>query len=108
MRDRADIYVVVSGGESVDVQAAAWTYQLRNEFPTLRIVYHCGGGKFKSQFKKAEESGAGIALVIGDDEVKQQQINLKWMRDEGRGQQALSFAALVDTVRRHFFQAPPV
>lgn len=106
VRDRADIYVVVNGDEAVQVQAAAWTFRLRDEFPALRIVYHCGGGKFKSQFRKAEESGAGIALVIGDDEVRQQQINVKWMRDEGRGQQALSFEALVDTVRRHFFQAP--
>jgi len=104
--DRADIYAVVAGDGIVQQQAVRWIELLRDEFPTLRVVYHCGGGKFKAQFRKAEESGASLALVIAEDEVKNQQINIKWLRDETRGQQALSFAAVVDTVRQHFFRVP--
>jgi histidyl-tRNA synthetase len=41
---------------------------------------HCGGGSFKSQFKKADKSGAQIALILGDDELKKKQIGIKYLR----------------------------
>ena len=41
---------------------------------------HCGGGGFKSQFKKADRSGARYALVLGDDEIARGVITVKDLR----------------------------
>ncbi len=43
---------------------------------------HCGGGSFKSQFKKADRSGARFALVLGEDELEQGVIGVKYLREE--------------------------
>ena len=51
--------------------------QLRNEIVGLRLMSHCGGGSFKSQMKKADKSGARIALIMGDDEIANQQITVQ-------------------------------
>jgi histidyl-tRNA synthetase len=56
--------------------------QLRDALPRLRLLTHCGGGSFKNQFKKADKSGARFALVLGDDELAQQQIAIKYLRNE--------------------------
>ncbi len=53
---------------------------LREILPTLRILTHCGGGNFKTQFKKADKSGARFALILGEDEIAQQQVTLKDLR----------------------------
>ena len=55
---------------------------LRDNLPSLRILVHCGGGSFKSQFKRADKSGAQIALVLGENELEQQQITIKYLRTE--------------------------
>jgi histidyl-tRNA synthetase len=47
-----------------------------------------GLGSLKSQFKKADASGARYALVFGADEVAQGQVQLKSLRD-GQGAQTL-------------------
>lgn len=49
------------------------------------VIQHCGGGSFKSQMKKADGSGAHIALVIGDEEVAAHEASIKPLRVE-RGQ----------------------
>ena len=43
--------------------------QLREAWPALRVQVNLGGGRFKTQFKRADKSGAEYALVLGDDEV---------------------------------------
>ncbi|NKB47075.1 MAG: histidine--tRNA ligase, partial [Legionellales bacterium] len=53
---------------------------LRKNIPGLRILQHCGGGSFKSQFKKADKSGAKLALIVGDEEVFNQTVGIKWLR----------------------------
>ena len=78
----ADIYVV-SFGEAAQRQAVAATEALRDQLPALRVVVHNGGGSFKSQMKKADRSGARIALIWGDDEVAAGTVSLKALREEG-------------------------
>jgi histidyl-tRNA synthetase len=46
-----------------------------------------GGGSFKSQFKRADRSGAALALILGEEEVKSDLIGLKPLREEGDQQQ---------------------
>ena len=56
--------------------------QLRDMVPGLRLVMHTGGGSLKSQFKRADRSGAKLALILGDDELNAQNIAIKPLRSE--------------------------
>jgi histidyl-tRNA synthetase len=47
------------------------------------VLFHCGGGGFKSQMKKADASGAAFAAIIGDDEAGAGEVTLKALRAEG-------------------------
>ncbi|HHH49037.1 MAG TPA: histidine--tRNA ligase, partial [Gammaproteobacteria bacterium] len=67
--------------------------RLREAQPGLRLVTHCGGGSFKSQFKRADKSGARVALVLGEDEVAQGTVGVKYLRED-REQETLPQAAL--------------
>jgi len=53
---------------------------LRDNEQHWQIIVHTGGGSFKSQFKKADKSGARLALILGDEEVSQQKISIKDLR----------------------------
>ncbi len=79
-----DAYLVAVG-EKAQAAAIALAEQLRDQFPTLRLCCHCGGGSFKSQFKKADRSGARYALVLGEEELEQGVLGIKPLR--ARGQQ---------------------
>jgi len=61
--------------------------QLRNRIPGLRLLTNCGGGSFKSQFKKADRSGAGYALVLGEDELERGVVGVKPLRAGGEQQE---------------------
>lgn len=77
----ADVFVAAVGNGSASV-ALLLAETLRNTLPDLRVLVNCGGGSFKSQFKKADKSGARYALVLGEDEVKNGTVSLKWLREE--------------------------
>jgi histidyl-tRNA synthetase len=75
-----DAYVVHAGDEA---EALA-----RHVAETLRdhgaaIVVHAGGGGFKSQMKKADASGARLAIIVGDDEAASGTVALKHLREGG-------------------------
>ena len=74
------------------------TERLRGELPGLRAQLHCGGGSFKSRMKKADRSGARLALLLGEDELAEASATLKFLREE-RDQQSLPQAALAETLR---------
>ena len=57
------------------------------------VVLHAGGGSFKSQMKKADSSGAALALIVGEDELKAAAVTVKPLR-EARPQQQVARAAL--------------
>lgn len=69
-------------GEAAERAGMLWAERLRDAVPGLRLVLHCGGGSFKSQFKRADKSGARYALILGDDEVAQNRISIKQLREE--------------------------
>ena len=73
-----DIYIVAD--ENAVSQALLVAETLRNTFTKYRILTHCGGGSFKSQMKKADKTGAIIALLLGQDEIAQQTITVKWLQ----------------------------
>lgn len=75
------VYLIAVGDE-VAGQALYLAERLRDEIKGLRLVSHCGGGSFKSQFKRADRSGAMIALVLGPDEVDTRSVTVKHLRSE--------------------------
>ena len=87
------IYTIAAGA-AAEREALLLGERLRSALPGVRVVSHCGGGGFKSQFKRADKSGATIALVLGDDEVAQRLVNVKWLRDDARPQQAVALDEL--------------
>lgn len=75
-----DVYIMAVG----DVAPAAFSLaeQIRDRFPAMRVQTHCGGGSFKNQMKKADRSGADVALILGENEVAAQEVTLKYLRKD--------------------------
>jgi len=85
---QADVFLVAVGDvQNIAMQLAE---RIRDELPFIRLMVNCGGGNFKSQFKKADKSGADIALILGEDEAKEGKVAVKFLRQEVE-QQTLSF-----------------
>lgn len=93
----ADIYMVLMG-EIATTEGFKIAEKLRSEIPQLGLQVNCGGGSFKSQFKKADKSGARYALVLGDDELEKGIISLKPLRDK-QDQKELPLQSLSDSIR---------
>ena len=89
---QVDVYFCAFG-EAAELQALVLAEQLRDRLPGLRLQMNAGAGSFKSQFKKADKSGALFALILAEDELAQQVVGLKPLRDNGE-QQHISWAAL--------------
>ena len=75
-----DVYVVVGGPQAV-TPALALTERLRSERPAMRFELNIGGGNLKTQFRRADRSGAVLALIIGEDEIARGVVGLKPLRD---------------------------
>ncbi len=96
----ADVYVVTAD-EAAQRHALPRIESLRRAMPQLRIQCHLGGGSFKSQFKRADKSGAAVALIYGASEVAAQQVTLKPLRQgTGVDQQTLSDADLCGSLQQ--------
>lgn len=78
---RPHSYLVLVG-EAAQRQGLLLAERLRDALPLLRLETHCGGGSFKSQFKKADKSGARLALILGEEEVGNGTIGIKFLREE--------------------------
>lgn len=96
----SDIYMVLVG-ETANRPGMVISEQIRESFPNLRVQMNCGGGSFKSQFKKADKSGAQIALVLAEEEVQQQQIAIKFLREE-KEQIQVAWADITSTLTDYF------
>ncbi|WP_252106767.1 MULTISPECIES: histidine--tRNA ligase [unclassified Halomonas] len=93
---KSDVYLMALD-DTATTAALTLAETLRAELPALKLQLHCGGGSFKSRMKKADKSDAGIALLLGEDEVANQTVTLKFLRDD-REQQSVAQAALAATL----------
>ena len=75
-----DLYLLAVG--DVEQQALVLAENLRSHSPNIRLECHCGGGSFKSQIKRADKSGARIALILGEDESAAGTVGLKYLRED--------------------------
>jgi histidyl-tRNA synthetase len=80
-RERPQVYLV-SVGERTDVLGLQLAERLRDAWPELRVQFNLGGGNFKTQFKRADKSGARYALVLGEDEAARGIVAIKNLREE--------------------------
>ena len=71
--------------------------QLRDEVSALKIVCNPGDGSFKSQFKRADRSGAQLAIVLGEDEVSNAVATIKHLRSD-QAQEQVKLSAMVDWI----------
>ena len=95
---------VCAFGEPAELAALTLAEQLRSAIPGIRLLVNAGAGSFKSQFKKADKSGARFALILGEDEVANRVVGFKPLRDEGE-QQSIAWDALPEHLAACLAQA---
>ena len=74
---------LAAAGERAPVLAHSVAERLRDAVPGLRLVVDAAGGSFKAKLKRADRSGARIALLLGDDEAQEERIAVKDLRARG-------------------------
>jgi histidyl-tRNA synthetase len=79
VRRPPDVYLVVSG-PGATLEALQLVERLRSERPAVRFELNVGGGNFKAQFRRADKSGAALALIIGEDELARGVVGVKPLR----------------------------
>lgn len=87
---RPHAYLVMFG-EQAELRGMQLAEQCRNQLPGLQLVVNCGAGSFKSQFKRADKSGADWALILGDDELAANTIAVKDLRGDSEQQNIAQF-----------------
>ena len=94
-----DVYLVAVG--DVAAQASTTAEQLRSAFPGLRVEQHCAGGSFKAQLKKADKSGAQIAVILGEGECASGNFGIKYLREK-RAQETVGQHRLIGSLETIF------
>ncbi len=82
-------------GETATKEGLHVAETLRARLHWLRLLTHCGGGSLKSQLRKADRSGARMALILGEEEWTQQKVSVKMLRSD-LPQQQHELSALPD------------
>jgi histidyl-tRNA synthetase len=95
-----DIYVTAMD-ESVEFYAIEVSELLRDALPQVKVMNHCGSGNFKKQMKRADQSGASLALIIGMDEMVSQQVAVKYLREK-KPQEIISVDELTYFIKKLF------
>ena len=99
-----DVYVVAVG-EAATRAAFRIAESLRDGASPLRVETNCGGGGFKSQMKRADRSGATVAVLLGEDEVASGTAVVKALRAEVE-QTTVAIAGLADAIATHLRSGP--
>ncbi len=103
--DNPDIYLMHTGGA-----CGLLAMQLAEELRThqMSVVLHCMGsvgiGSFKSQMKRADNSGAQLALILGEDEIAQNAVTIKWLRAREKAQEKINRVELIQYLQTHYLQ----
>lgn len=100
VKSAVDIYVVYQG-EGTTLAAFQLAEKLRSELPHLSTMLHCSGGNFKKQFKRADKSGATLALVLGESEVQNNQVVVKHLLGAAE-QQTIDVDNLIEHIKAQF------
>ena len=88
-----DVYLLMRGENSV-ARAQQLAESMRDAMPRLNLVVHSGAGSFKSQMRKADKSGARIAIILGESELAAGTVAVKYLREQ-RDQVEIAQAEIV-------------
>lgn len=83
-----EVYIIMVSLEAVQ-HGMILAEELRTALPEIRILNDYTGGSFKSQFRRADKSGAKVALILGQDEIANNTVSVKFLRED-RPQVAIS------------------
>ena len=79
--------VFVMGTDEVSAaDSLALAEYIRQQLPNASVLHNTGGGSMKSQFRKADKSGAAFAAIIGGDELAKGLVTLKPLLGGGEQQ----------------------
>ncbi|AXA34549.1 histidine--tRNA ligase [Francisella adeliensis] len=97
-KDKLDVFFVVD--EATIHQSMVLINSIRSELKDLNIEMDLKSGSMKSQFKKADKSGARIAVVIGSQEIENKIANIKYLQQD-KPQQSVAFDELLNLLERN-------
>lgn len=80
-RQDCDVFMVMRGDNTAPI-GQKLAESLRDQLPELNLQMQAGGGSFKSQMRKADKSGARLAIILGESEVEAGTISIKHLREE--------------------------
>ena len=89
-----DVYIAALG-DGADMHGMLLAEQLRDQMPNVKFMMHNGGGNFKKQLKRADQNGAKVALILGSDEIENQQVTVKDLTGKTQ-QQTIAVTELVN------------
>ena len=92
-----DVYLMPKTSADVE-RSMKLVESLRDALPELKIQMHCGGGSVKSQMKKADKSGAEIAIFVSDEELDR--VAIKYLREK-KDQQFVEQDAVIDFLQKN-------
>jgi len=95
-----DIYSVLVG-EDTDIAGFKAAELIRTELPHIKMMHHCGAGNFKKQMKRADKSGAKVALIIGETELQDNTVTIKDLQGKS-DQQTVAIDQLVAVLPTYF------
>lgn len=79
-QQKKSVFIIATHDEAL-MRALTIAELIRNDYPTIEVAVNTSGGSFKSQFKKADKSGARLALILGENEMANSQISIKDLRN---------------------------
>ena len=97
--DAPQVYLLAVG-EQASIEAHPLAEKLRSAHPSLRIVVDTGPGNFRRKLKNADRSGASTALILGETEVSDDSVSIKYLR-ESADQQSIARAELLNCPGRY-------
>jgi histidyl-tRNA synthetase len=93
IKSTPDVYLIAMG-DATRQQGLLLAEELRDKLPNLSLQTDCSASNLKTQFKRADKSGAKIALILGDEEIKQKTIGVKYLRED-KAQDNLPLAEVI-------------
>lgn len=100
VKNDVDIYSVLVGDDT-DLAGFKVAELIRNELPQLKMMQHCGAGNFKKQMKRADKSGARLALIIAETELQSGCVTIKDLQGKHE-QQTVAIDGLTKVLPSYF------
>jgi histidyl-tRNA synthetase len=96
LNDNPDIYLIMVG-KTAELEGLLLAEKIRAKIPNISIITNCGGGSFKNQFRRADKSGAKLGLILGEKEIEEHKISVKYLRTD-QPQESMSFDELLNLI----------